>query len=49
MRPKMQKSQLVSDLFEENLAYAESAATVLETAFQNEAVDCAKLNVEKET
>jgi len=43
-----QRSQLVSDLFEENLAYIESAATVLETAFQNDAVDSAKLNVEAE-
>ena len=43
-----QRSELVSDLFEENLAYIESAATVLETAFLNEAVDSTKLNVEAE-
>lgn len=43
-----QRAALVNDLFAENLAYIESSAVVLETAFQNEAVDSAKLNVEAE-
>lgn len=43
-----QRAALVNNLFAENLAYIESSAVVLETAFQNEAVDCAKLNVEAE-
>ena len=43
-----QRASLVGDLFAENLAYIESSAVVLETAFQNEEVDSAKLNVEME-
>ena len=40
-----QKAILVDDLFSENLAYIESAAIVLETAFQSKGIDTDKLNV----
>ena len=43
-----QRSFLIDDLFAENLSYIKSSAIVLETAFQNDAVDTDKLNVERE-
>ena len=44
-----QRTSLISDHFRENIAYIESSAIVLETAFLNEHVDTAKLNVAQES
>ena len=43
-----QRASLIDDLFDENLSYIESSAIVLETAFQNQAIDLSKLNVEQD-
>ena len=43
-----QRAVLVDDLFAENLSYIESAAIVLETAFQSNGVDAELLNVREE-
>ncbi|MBE5996434.1 MAG: response regulator [Lachnospiraceae bacterium] len=44
----IQKAVLIGDLFDENLAYIESSAIVLETAFYNSGVDVSRLNVTEE-
>ena len=44
-----QRADLIEDLFRENLAYIDSAAIVLETEFENQEIDAAKLNVPDES
>lgn len=43
-----QRTSLIGDMFKENIAYIESSALVLETAFQNYGVDTSKLNVKSD-
>ncbi len=45
----LQRADLIEDLFRENLAYIDSAAIVLETEFENQEIDAAKLNVPDES
>ena len=44
----VQRSELVDDLFKENLEYIRASALWVETAFQNEGVDAGRLNAETE-
>ena len=44
-----QRADLIEDLFRESLAYIDSAAIVLETEFENQEIDAAKLNVPDES